>query len=261
MMRVSTSRIVPYDCSKYTPQKNEDFRFFLRTHIKITDYTLRRNIWADPSYHYFDITAGPGKGEYGPGSPVIFCEEIKSINRQYQATFIEYDEKKCQELRLNLTPYADNRGHLTIHCGDHHSVLGEYIRTKHAKDYGLLFDDPTGQIPSFDLLAKFAEYYPRIDILIYVAPTNIKRQYQSRLCSNDLRLEDFIKQIPKAYWLIRKPQGRHQWTFLLGTNWDSFPCFKSRGFYHKDSEQGQEIFNRINYTKDELNGTNRTLFD
>jgi len=257
---VGVSKIVSYKCSQYTPQKNQDFRFILGTHIKITDCTLRKHRWANQNYNYFDITAGPGSGKYGFGSPLIFVGEIGLIERQYRAVFIDQDETAYQRLQICLAPYSQN-GNLSIHCGEHHEVLKKYLGIWRTKDFGLLFDDPSGQIPSFDLLAVFAKYYPRIDILIYITPTNIKRQYHCKLCSCDLRLDDYIKRIPKKYWIIREPKGCHQWTFLLGTNWDSFPSFKNKGFYRIDSLEGQVIFDRANLTKEELNGTNGNLFN
>jgi three-Cys-motif partner protein len=253
---------IGYRCSRYTAQKNEDFQYILHLHIKITRATLYRNPWASKRYHYFDITAGPGGGQFGLGSPLIFMGEIGLAEIPYQAVFIDQDERACERLTTALSPYM-SQGRISVHCGNHHEILKKYIFDGRPdnKQFGLIYDDPSGQIPSFDLLADFATCHHRIDILVYVSSTNIKRQYHCNLCSCNLRLDEYIKRIPKRVWLIREPQGCHQWTFLIGTNWDSFPAFKNKGFYYIDSPEGQAILERANYTREELNGTNGTLFN
>lgn len=62
-----------------------------------------------------------------------------------------------------------------------------------------------------------------------------------------------MERIGKKAWLIREPFGKHQWSFILGVNWEEFPEFKKIGFHKTSSTQGQNILNRINYTAKELN--------
>ena len=61
--------------------------------------------------------------------------------------------------------------------------------------------------------------------------------------------------VGKKQWLIREPIGKHQWTFMLGTNWKKFPEWKKEGFYRIDTEEGQRVFRRLNWTAGEREGT------
>jgi len=58
--------------------------------------------------------------------------------------------------------------------------------------------------------------------------------------------------IDKRVWLVRQCSGRHQWTFLLGTNWDSFPEFHNHGFFKADSPVGQQVLEQLDNTATEL---------
>ena len=44
-------------------------------------------------------------------------------------------------------------------------------------------------------------------------------------------------------------------TFMLGTNWKKFPEWKKEGFYRIDTEEGQRVFRRLNWTAGEREGT------
>jgi hypothetical protein len=61
-----------------------------------------------------------------------------------------------------------------------------------------------------------------------------------------------IRDVPKRYWLIREPYYQHQWTFLIGTNWDTFPDFSRHGFVTIDSPHGREIMRLISYARGHL---------
>jgi hypothetical protein len=89
-----------------------------------------------------------------------------------------------------------------------------------------------------------------------VSATNVKRVFKS-LGNDSKRLVEHIKQIPKKHWQIRKPENKHQWCFLFGTNWSKnnkmgYPEIRQRGFHDIESPKGQNILNQLNYTKEEL---------
>lgn len=111
---------------------------------------------------------------------------------------------------------------------------------------GLVFVDPSGDLPDFETLQYIARVRPRMEILIYISTTNIKRLYQHR----HKLLSDYMAEVGKAYWLVRKPlkQDPHKWTFLLGSNVPLFKDYKSIGFMRLDSQEAQRFFPTLNLT-------------
>ena len=92
---------------------------------------------------------------------------------------------------------------------------------------------------------------PKMELLIYLSATNVKRQYQQ----TKKFLADFMTETNKKHWLIRKPfkGDSHQWTFLLGSNIDFFKPHKSirNYFYVLDSLEGQQVFEKMNLNQEQ----------
>lgn len=93
--------------SSETATKQETLRYILGVHLRITTGLLKKS-WAEPVYHYFDLTAGPGDcsqlgAQYtGPGSPLIFLEEAAKLGVDYRAVCFEQEE--CSAKRLYFKP-------------------------------------------------------------------------------------------------------------------------------------------------------------
>ena len=237
--------------SDNTPMKEEHFRMILGTHMRIVKGLLGRQRWMVPFYVYGDLNAGPG--DYSPaygfplfGSPVIALTVAKAIGLPLQAAFYEQDATTIIALRralLNSGMWADpQRPDLffrtpeqaaLIYEGDYHTnalTALEHFQEHHNPKsiYGLLYSDENGNCPPFALLGDYAKVLPRLDVLIHVAATPIKRQFYSPVHPLMKRLDELMAMVPKDYWMIREPYGRHQWTFLIGTNWHSFPRFRTQ---------------------------------
>ena len=91
-----------------------------------------------------------------------------------------------------------------------------------------------------------------MDFMMTYAATSHKRQIKAKACSATERLPGLLSKIKKKFWLIREPTGKHQWTFLIGTNWADFPRWNKKGFYGITTKRGQEIYRTIWMTKSEL---------
>ena len=248
--------------SDYTYFKQLHLGAILQTHMRICQAIFVKREWPDKTYHYFDLNAGPGlyahNGLIIKGSPLIFTETLLSVGLKCQAHFFEIRDEFRTQLFQNLAQYTTKaKFSISLH-GDHNQFLPCYfdppnvLRPK--KRYGLIYADPAGSIPPFELLSRFFEgkSYTQLDVLIYISPTNLKRQLKSPSCPVQKRLEDYLRLIPKRYWIVREPYGQHQWTFLIGTNWTDFPVFERLGFCRWDSPKGKEIFAKLNYTNEEL---------
>ena len=239
-----------YATSINTPTKDAHFREILRTHLRIVKAITKRYAWADPRYHYWDLNAGPGiDDQRRVGSPLEFIAQTDEMEVDYRAYFFEKDEK----VAARLEGFVGDKAQVFI--GDHHLTLPPLFHPK-PNCYGLIYCDPSGNVPSFDLLGKFSERYKLVDILIYISSANIKRGLMSPMNVCVKRLSEYMSLIQKKHWIVRQPRDKHQWTFLLATNWTNFPVFESIGFHRTDSEIGQEIMHRLNTTtKERKNGS------
>jgi hypothetical protein len=236
--------------SSVTEIKQEHFRKILSVHMLITSHVIRnwreKNWNVSPYFHYFDINAGAGFDQNGvKGSPQIFCEEREKRKIYCKSLFIEESADNAESLKALLP--GEN-----VECGDHSDVLPGSFTDEKVRRFGLLYADPNG-IFDLDVIRKFCECYcyNKTDILINCNSTAIKRVRMSSRHEETRSLWDRLQEIDKKYWIIREPYGRHQWSFILGTNWPSFPKFEKIGFYKLESKEGREIFNKINLTKPE----------
>lgn len=250
------TQCIGYRTSKNTKLKQIHFKNTLLAHAKITRGIFKRNEWANPIYHFFDLNAGPGRNPENnePGSPIIFVDVMEELGIRFDATFFEIEAKNHCALKQNIN--SINIGNINkISCinEDHSTSFEKYCQFIYSKkaNYGLIYSDQSGQCPPFDLFKNLSlnKSFKYIDFLIYVSATNIKRIRRSK--DENLTLCDMISGINKKHWIIRTPVDRHQWTFLIGTNWNAFPEFKTLGFHNIDSPVGREIIERCNLTDGE----------
>lgn len=239
--------------SVFTETKQEHFRKIIRAHMDIVHAVVKKHSWAENRYYFFDINCGPGIKDDEDGSPVIFLEEIARIDIDYKAIFIDINPSNVESLKT----VVHENGKVSIFCGDHAEILPRIIEddfgaSLHKDKYGMLYTDPNG-IFNDELLTEFSIRFPRIDILINCPATAIKRVKNCSRCSDSRTLEERIGQIRKDNWIIRDKltSSRYQWTFLLGSNWDSFPEFRNLEMYRINSPKGKVILDDLNWTSRE----------
>lgn len=200
-------------------------------------------------------------GQCIKGSPLIFLDALMAVGISCQAVFFEVKDDLRTELIKNVAKYNTSANLSMAFHSDHCKFLPCYFEDEGAKrprkKFGLVYADPSGSLPPFELLGRFfqGKAYSTLDVLIYLTSTNLKRQLMASTCPIEKRLTDYLALIPKRHWILRKPMGQHQWTFFIGTNWDSFPAFNNLGFYRLDSAEGRQILAKLNYTNEELNET------
>jgi len=242
--------------SSSTYPKQTCLKDFLDMHMKISNGVMQRNNWLENKYLFFDINSGCGVDRNGnPGSPMIFLECAKNNGISHRTLFIDKDNESI----LTLKKITGNDENVRCECGDQYDIIHDILKrpATERRYLGLLYTDPNG-IFNHNLLSMFAGFkeFDRVDILVNCNSTAIKR-----LGSDRETLVERLSCIPKKHWLIREPIGRWQWTMLFGCNWAGYPELKKHKFYKINSNQGKQIFNRLNFTAKEVkkNPTQLTL--
>lgn len=247
--------------SNCTPDKQDGLNKFLKLHFRIVQAVLKnsknKTYSAFPKYVYVDTNAGDGANQhYGEGSPVIFLRAAFQAKIPFKAYFIERESANVQSLQKIVKSFGA-QSDVEIIEGDNKEILPKVveniqIESRRKAVFGLVYKDPNGE-PNLDLLNGVSRKLEKVDLLIRVPTRVLKRKANAPQCDAS-RLFDFIHKIKKEHWLIRDTfvfDRSHDWTFLFGANFKTGDWKKER-FYSLDSEEGQRILERLNYTKKEL---------
>ena len=249
--------------SDTTPIKIACLEKILGMHLAVTQAVLNKYPRYPRLYRYVDLTAGKGCTPDGTkGSPIVFLEQADLDNFEipYRADFVDRNGRNLQELESVVRTGKWKSHDLFFHHGNYQQKVIGLFPTLDKYEFGLVYIDPSGDLPDFETLRYIAELRPRIEILIHLASTNVKRlhQYTHKF------LADYMGNIAKDYWLISTPVSwdRHKWIFLLASNTDIFKNYKAIGFYRLDSETGRELFTRANLTeKQQIERVQPPLFE
>jgi hypothetical protein len=266
-----------------TTLKQQHLDLFLQVHMKVVDAITRKGK-APPVYRYFDLNGGPGLywgKEVLEGSPLLALKWAQTLGLPLEAHLTEHDPKTFQQLcrairgRGLTCLEADGEGWLygdaetaprvkvwcypTSHLVQMARLLKRLRPHKHQN--GLVYSDENGARVPYALLAAFAEHYPKVDILIHVSGTGVKRALPYQGVNDQIMsLEEGKAMIRKDHWQIRELYGPQQWTFLFGTNWGNAFELKKQGFHKLESPTGRSIYQRLTRTWRDDEGAQPSLF-
>jgi len=236
-----------------TPDKQDGFTKYVTLHAHIVKAVLTRerpNGWKPyQRYVYIDTHAGDGTAGECLGSPLLFLAAIHHEGLPFDAHLIEREPGNVRALRSCL----DNAGHggtVRVYEGDNETVIHEVILQVPQYAFGMLYMDPFGP-PSSAVLTAMSVARQRIDLMVRV-PTTTQKRVRTAFDGRE-SLSDVIKKAAKQNWLIRAPlpSDKQQWVFLFGTNYSGLNDWKRERFYRIDSPEGRQMFETLNYTKEE----------
>lgn len=242
-----------------TARKYEYLRRIFDMHLAVTRAVLAK--WRGQvetrTYRYLDLTAGTGRvpDTREPGSALIFLDAVErqpGDKLAYRMDLVE--QKKANFDALSLTVdmardgYETRNGQVYYHRGAYESVIPRLLDEGSPKEFGLAFVDPSGTAPDLTALTEISARRPKLEILIYVSASNLKRGQPA----TGIQIGNYIDGINKSHWLVRKPDvdDKHQWTFLLGTNGASvFKSYPGIRLYDVGSRAGGEVLEKLNLTR------------
>jgi hypothetical protein len=245
-----------YKASDYTPIKQQALHDALTQQMNLIVHITEKWNKARP-YTFFDLNAGPGMTEdQQPGSPLIFRRIASEYmaqwpNFHFEATLYEADLQTYSKLVRVL----GNDPRFIIKNENHDELRSELLKkrdhpTKQDKwTFGAVYADPSNATLPWELLELFNHVYPRVDIMINIACASYKRTIAQ---AGYQTLADRLPTI-KKHWIVRKPFGKHQWSILVGTNWEDYPAWRRKNFYPwNDQGVGTSIFEKLVYTPEQL---------
>lgn len=254
---------------RFTTTKLEIFRSIVRMHLVVTQAVLNNRPSYKQLYKYIDATAGKGYVPEStlPGSPLVFLQAIheEKFFKSYEINLIEQSQSNFNELQNNIADYCakqrwNDERFINYHFGGYEDIFPRIIGQANNRELGLIFIDHSGDLPNFDMIKVVSELRPRMEILLYLSGRNIKRLHHI----TNKSLLDYMQEISKEYWLIRKPEkfDNLEWTFLLGSNTDIFKNYSKIDFFRLDSDEAQKFFPKLNLTsKERMAKLQPRLFD
>ncbi|WKZ37560.1 MAG: hypothetical protein QY332_06385 [Anaerolineales bacterium] len=262
--------------SDSTVPKIEVLSSIFDMHFMITQAVIKKYPSFRQKYRYVDLTSGKGHVPYSDtvskvnkihtlewsgkslvyegkllGSPLVFLTVAESEKAQipYHADFIETNFDNFQELQnavnihFDLNKWTDVNRKVFLHNKNYEQAIPELFSSRNEKEFGLFFIDPSGNKPDLDALKFITKARPKMELLLYISATNVKREFGY----TKKYLSDYMREIGKEYWLIKKPikGDKFQWTFLLGSNSDIFKDYRKIDFLRLDSVDAQKFFPKL----------------
>jgi len=170
---------------EYTGVKIEHLSKILAMHMAITQAVIKKHAsYYEPEYRYIDLTAGKGSTPDGSaGSPIVFLDKASDpkFDIPFRADLIEREASNIEELKKAVSAHPmgkSEQGKVIFHLGNYESVAPQLFKSKKDFELGLVYVDPTGDLPDFKTLAYITNMRPRMEILLYLSATNIKRHYR-----------------------------------------------------------------------------------
>lgn len=242
-----------------TKRKQQHFGVIQPFHFRLADLAMRspKNLsWAGQEYHYVDLTAGPGRYADIIGSPIRFCMNASGQSRDWRAWFCEMNPNHAAQLDEEIASLGEEISSRSEVLPYDHAQGVVYIQRRlyecNGSPFGLVYVDTNGTLQPVEVVRDLVRPFKQLDVLLYVAAATYKRCRGAFRDEERPLLSEHLLQIGKKEMLIREPHANWQWTFVLLTNWASYPELRSIDFYNINSKEGRAILDRLDLTASEL---------
>lgn len=237
-------------CSDHSLFKQDMFRNFMVMHSSICKEIAAKHRWGQWEYLYIDLFAGPGylpnKVEVA-GSPVV---AFNALQGKVPFRMIAFEEDPVVASLL-----SERVSGVSIHHGRYQDIMIPALSSLQArKRCGLVYGDPNELSPKDTSLIDACAALKKLpvtsflDILLHIPATTFKRVRGTNRYRDAPHLTDELKRIGKRFIKVSRPDDRHQWTFILLTNFDHPKFGLSMGWHDSNSDRGRFILDKITLT-------------
>lgn len=228
--------------SKETKQKEEHFAGLVSMVAGAAKGAMSRERFPEP-FLFIDLHGGPGRLRFGgqefDGSPLIARRILSSLGLDFTAVHFEMDPETAAVLSDRVSD--------GVVCDRHEDGLPVLLAELPRSDrFGLAYSDPVNTPIPVESLNLLADYFPRLDLLAYVAANSQYKRPNSSGHGHGRELRDDVFAIRKKYSLIRRGHGPHEWTFVFWSNWRPKSAWEKEGFYRTDEPEGRAILDHLN---------------
>jgi three-Cys-motif partner protein len=204
------------------------------------------------AYQHIDLNCGNGYNEKAQciGSPLTFLKVFRG-HPQFLATFVDHDPAQLDQ----LAEHIDDDPRCSLYEGNNADFLRtlRHLLPERNRNWqlGSILSDPNGSDVPINEIAEVCEIFPRIDVIFHWN-SNITKRLKNGIKPEQITLDAVPKILSmKKHWLIREPIGPHQFAMLIGRGYFRVRSWPGGGFYHLDSDKGQEILDRCSRTNKE----------
>ena len=271
--------------SEVTPFKQKDLDNILSVQIKKTRYVYKNTdkiSWSIKNrevYCYFiDCSAGDMALDQQT-SPSMFLKKLTSVkDLPIKLFLLEENPKIYSQLvdNFNSCKKELDTSNMKIYIRNHN--MNKYLPKIRLGEYafGLVYFDPNGfKLKDYEAIFNFLENNPRMDVLLNVSTTQIKRDrclYKKKSIDNGAltkaQIEAFRKydefyfstlldRLNKKYIWIRDNiiltdvKSKHNFVMVFGTNTGNYIMDGDLShFASKDDKLGGKLIKKYNYTKE-----------
>ena len=204
-------------------------------------------------YFHFDLNCGSGYNDAAGciGSPIAFLNQVDAIKKSpVVACFV--DNSKEAIVALSALPTTRRPSIFCFHGNNASFVTAipniiRYFGENPKFAIGSVVSDPNGHkdIPFAELSALFQQC-ERLDLIINWNGTAFKRSRGSLKTkyATLARVACLPKMFKKKFWHIREPVSMHQFSIIVGRNYETGD-YKKLGFHSIHTAAGRSIIERL----------------